>query len=84
MYTYIIEVFDIETLNKNSRLLPYCLVYTDEEKTYSHFFSNMSPDEVCEFIFKKFKKDTIYYAHNLSFDFWLFFSGILDKGLRFK
>lgn len=44
----------------------------------------MSPDEVCEFIFKNFKKNTIYYAHNLSFDFWLFFSGILDRGLRYK
>lgn len=44
----------------------------------------MSADEVCEFIFKEFKTDTTYYAHNLSFDFWLFFGGILSKGLRYK
>jgi hypothetical protein len=68
-YTHIIEVFDIETLNGGSHLTPYCITYTDKDKTYLHFFSIMSADEVCEFIFKEFKTDVTYYAHNLSFDF---------------
>lgn len=79
-----LEVFDFETINVKGKLLPYCLAYTDNDRVKLHYFTDLTPLEASLYILDNFKPGVVYYAHNLVFDFLLFFRGLLHMGVKYK
>ena len=79
-----IETFDFETLNKDGILIPYSLSYTYDSNTHYHVFEDNDPITISKYILYNFKVGCIYYAHNLLFDFLLFFKGLLSLNIKFN
>jgi len=79
-----IEVFDFETINVGGRLVPYCLSYTDEDKVFVEVFKDCDQSAISDFIVTRFKPEVVYYAHNLAFDFFLFFRGLLSNCIKYN
>jgi hypothetical protein len=84
--TYIIkyEVFDFETIERNNKLLPLCISFTDENQVYFFWIKDNSQFEACTIIFNYFKSNVIYYAHNLLFDFLLIINVVISHNIKYS
>lgn len=80
----IIEVFTIKTLNCKGCVVPYALVYTQGVNTHYYLLTELTREEIASFILNSFDAGYIYYAHNLAFDFFLFFEGFLRLGVKYS
>lgn len=78
------EVFDFETLNSLGEVSPYSISYTYDGDVRYFVFENNSPEYITSYIFANFKGGCIYYAHNLIFDFLLFFKGFISLKVDFN
>ncbi len=47
-------------------------------------FEDNTPISICLYLLKLFKHGTVYYAHNLKFDFLLFFRGLIQLNIKFS
>lgn len=72
------EVFDIETINKGGVLKPYAIAWSEGSKI--HYEKVQNSDALAKLILKRFRHDSIYYAHNLMFDM----SFVLASFLKLK
>lgn len=72
------EVFDIETINKDGVLKPYAIAWSEGSKI--HYEKVQNSDALAKLILKRFRHDSIYYAHNLMFDM----SFVLASFLKLK
>lgn len=84
VHLYIIEVFDFETIKKDNKIIPYCISYSEGDNFYNHKFSLKEEHEALQFILQHFKKDKIYYAHNLIFDFFCIFQSVLLLQIKYN
>ncbi len=78
-----IEVFDVETIVVNNRLTPYSICYTDNNK-YIYTIIENKEHFLLNLILNNFKDNTIYYAHNLLFDFTFIFKSILELKVEYN
>ena len=78
------EVFDIETIEINKQLHPYAIAYSNNQEYKYIILSKPNGQAVLNIIMNNFKTNTIYYAHNLLFDFLLFLSDLVISSIKFK
>ena len=78
------EVFDFEIIHLKNKIIPYAISYSNSNKIIFYKFKNISKYEVIEYILKNFQNDTIYFAHNLLFDFLLIIKDIINLKIKFK
>ena len=82
----IFECLDIETIEKNNILYPYCVAITDNNKTkYKKININeIETTIICEFILKECKSTYIYYVHNLTFETFVLLEGFTKLNCKIK
>lgn len=78
------EVLDIETVNIGGETLPYAIAYTDGVKTSYIRIPGQSKNEAAVVLIKIAKNKTIYYVHNLMFDFMVLIRALIKLQVRIR
>jgi len=71
------NIIDIETYNKNSRFVPYCICIVLNNKEFS-FYGDAVVEKFIEYMKKRRIKE-VFYAHNLTFDGSILIENIREK-----
>ncbi len=79
------NIYDIETINENEKIIPYCICYIiDNIKSYLYY--NNGSDIIIDFlniIIKISKNNLDLYSHNINFDGMLIIESLTKKNIRF-
>lgn len=78
------EVLDIETINIGGETLPYAIAYTDGVTTNFIKIPGQSKNEAAIVLIKLAKNKTIYYVHNLMFDFMILMRALIKLQVKVK
>lgn len=71
------NIIDIETYNKNSRFVPYCICIVLDNREFS-FYGDGVVEKFIEYM-KKRRIREVFYAHNLTFDGSILIENIREK-----